>query len=92
MRDSEFTSSNNVFVGVIKTIRREGRDKMEHHTPISTEDFSTIKLSDELNPYTPEGLVNKVWFDVQLHFGRRGKEGNQELIPDSFRILTNKMT
>ncbi|XP_056101432.1 uncharacterized protein LOC130080159 [Rhinichthys klamathensis goyatoka] len=90
MRDSEFTSSNNVFVGVVKTMRREGRDKTEHHTSISTKDFSTIKLSDALNPNTPEGLVNKVWFDVQLHFGRRGKEGNRELIPDSFRILTNE--
>jgi len=53
IRDSEFTLSNNVFIGVVKTMRREGRDKTEHHTPISTKDFSTIKLSDALNPNTP---------------------------------------
>lgn len=34
--DSEFTSSNNVFTRVIKTLRREGQDKTEHRTLIST--------------------------------------------------------
>lgn len=29
-------------------------------------------------------------FNVQLHFGHRGKEGNRELMPDSFCILTNE--
>ena len=28
--------------------------------------------------------MNKVWYDIKLHFGCRGKEGNQDLKPDSF--------
>ena len=38
-----------------------------------------IKQSKALDTETPEGLVNKVWFDVQIHFGQRGKEGNHLL-------------
>uniref|UniRef100_A0A674BDJ3 Uncharacterized protein n=1 Tax=Salmo trutta TaxID=8032 RepID=A0A674BDJ3_SALTR len=52
-KDTEFTTSNNVFVFVIK------------NAALDTE--------------TPEGLVNKVWLDVQINFGRKGKEGNSLL-------------
>ncbi|KAJ8356665.1 hypothetical protein SKAU_G00194590 [Synaphobranchus kaupii] len=88
MKDSAFTSSNNVFVGVVKTLRRQGRDTTEHHPSISASDFNTIKSS--LDPTKPEGLIRKVWFDVQLHFGRRGKEGNRQLTPASFSVFRDE--
>ncbi|XP_076842064.1 uncharacterized protein LOC143486104 isoform X4 [Brachyhypopomus gauderio] len=86
MKDSEFATSNNVFVGVLKKLRREGQDKSIHYPAISDEDFVKIKNSEALSPNTPAGLVNKVWFDVQWHLGRRPKEGNRQLKPESFVI------
>uniref|UniRef100_A0A4W5NVZ4 ZMYM2-like/QRICH1 C-terminal domain-containing protein n=1 Tax=Hucho hucho TaxID=62062 RepID=A0A4W5NVZ4_9TELE len=86
MKDSEFTSSNNVFIGVLKKIRREGRDKTTHPKVIKAQDLEILQNSTVLSPYTPRGLVNKVWFDIQLHFGPRGKEGNRRLTPQSFVI------
>uniref|UniRef100_A0A4W5LWQ9 ZMYM2-like/QRICH1 C-terminal domain-containing protein n=1 Tax=Hucho hucho TaxID=62062 RepID=A0A4W5LWQ9_9TELE len=86
MKDNEFTSSNNVFIGVLKKIRREGRDKTTHPKVIKAQDLEILQNSTVLSPYTPRGLVNKVWFDIQLHFGPRGKEGNRRLTPQSFVI------
>ncbi|XP_045069320.1 uncharacterized protein LOC121572346 [Coregonus clupeaformis] len=86
MKDSEFTSSNNVFIGVLKKIRREGRVKTTHPKVIKAQDLEILQNSTVLSPYTPRGLVNKVWFDIQVHFGPRGKEGNRWLTPQSFVI------
>ena len=59
--------------GAVKTLWKKGRlDKMVHHASITEDDFSIIKAA--LDPNTPDGPVKILWFDVQLHFGRRGNE------------------
>ncbi|KAL1006193.1 hypothetical protein UPYG_G00069070 [Umbra pygmaea] len=90
MKDSEFSSSNKVFIGVLKKIRREGRETTSHPKVIKSQDLDILINSVALSPYTPKGLANKVWFDIQLHFGRRGKEGNRQLTPQSFVITRNE--
>ena len=84
MQDTEFTAANNVFKGFLKQMRKAGTDKSTHHPPISSADQAILKGSDALHPSNPRSLLNKVWFDIQLHFGRRGSEGNRHLKPDSF--------
>ncbi|XP_051542800.1 uncharacterized protein zgc:174877 isoform X7 [Myxocyprinus asiaticus] len=86
MQDTEFMSANNVFKGVVKQIRRSGRGKTTHFPPISPEDQHILKHSPALDPGNPKGLLNKVWYDIQLYFGHRGKEGNRHLQPDSFAL------
>jgi len=83
MQDTKFTS-NNVFSGLIKSLRRAGRDKTENHAAITKEDLAILRKSEAINPDTPQGLVNKLWFDIQLHFGWRGKEGLRKLTAQSF--------
>ncbi|XP_053338834.1 uncharacterized protein LOC128510512 isoform X1 [Clarias gariepinus] len=84
IQDPEFTPANNVFKGVVKEIRRSRKDRTTHYPPISPEDQRVLKFSAALNPDNPKGLLNKVWYDIQLHFGRRGKDGNRDLKPDCF--------
>ena len=35
MRDREFMAANHVMTGIVKTLKREGGDKTNHHPPIS---------------------------------------------------------
>ena len=60
MQDTEFTTSNNVFSGLIKSLRRAGHDKTEDRGGPGS-----FKKSEAMNPNTPRGLVNKVLFDIQ---------------------------
>lgn len=55
-----------------------------HHALVSENAFKAVKKVGDSN--TLEELVNKVWFDIQLHFGCRGNKGNRQLKPTSFTI------
>lgn len=63
IQDSEFTSANNVFKGVVKQIRQSGRDRTAHYPPISSEDQQILKRSAALDPGNSKGLLNKVWYE-----------------------------
>ncbi|XP_069765884.1 activating transcription factor 7-interacting protein 1-like isoform X2 [Narcine bancroftii] len=86
MQDKEFTSANNVFLGVLKILRKQGKDETNHHPPINAADLRKIRTSGVLGLHTPLALVNKVWFDLQLHFSKRGREILRDLPPDAFVI------
>ena len=56
MKDS---TSNNIFVDIVKQLQRQGKDKATHHAAISEQDHRKIKKSTAVEPDTPEGLVMK---------------------------------
>ncbi|XP_048691292.2 activating transcription factor 7-interacting protein 1 isoform X2 [Caretta caretta] len=90
MKDKEFSSANMVFVSVLKMLRMQGKDETHHHPPIAAEDLRKIKLSGVLGLHSPLALVNKVWFDLQLHFSKRGREILRDLAPDAFVVEKDK--
>lgn len=58
-------TSNDVFFEVEKKKHcREERDKKSHYQVLTEADFQKIKHSQTVNPNTPEGAMNTVWFDV----------------------------
>ncbi|XP_041337673.1 activating transcription factor 7-interacting protein 1 isoform X5 [Pyrgilauda ruficollis] len=90
MKDKEFSSANMVFVSVLKMLRMQGKDETHHHPPIAAEDLRRIKQSGVLGLHSPLALVNKVWFDLQLHFAKRGREILRDLAPDAFVVEKDK--
>ncbi|XP_064558310.1 activating transcription factor 7-interacting protein 1 isoform X1 [Zonotrichia leucophrys gambelii] len=90
MKDKEFASANMVFVSVLKMLRMQGKDETHHHPPIAAEDLRKIKQSGVLGLHSPLALVNKVWFDLQLHFAKRGREILRDLAPDAFVVKMDK--
>lgn len=82
MRDAEFTSANKVFLGVPKRIRKSGGDLTSRHQALSSDDIRILRQSRVMDTSTLRGLLNKVWFDIQVHFGRRGRQANRRLKPD----------
>nr|XP_021150729.1 activating transcription factor 7-interacting protein 1 isoform X2 [Columba livia] len=90
MKDKEFASANTVFVSMLKMLRMQGKDETHHRPPIAAEDLRKIKQSGVLGLHSPLALVNKVWFDLQLHFAKRGREILRDLAPDAFVVEKDK--
>ncbi|KAM6303514.1 activating transcription factor 7-interacting protein 1 isoform 1-T6 [Podargus strigoides] len=90
MKDKEFASANMVFMSVLKMLRMQGKDETHHYPPIAAEDLCKIKQSGVLGLHSPLALVNKVWFDLQLHFAKRGREILRDLAPDAFVVEKDK--
>ncbi|XP_061869774.1 activating transcription factor 7-interacting protein 1 isoform X3 [Colius striatus] len=90
MKDKEFASANMVFLSMMKMLHMQGKDETHHHPPIAAEDLRKIKQSGVLGLHSPLALINKVWFDLQLHFAKRGSEILRDLAPDAFVIEKDK--
>ena len=74
MKDVVFQSANQVVTGLIKELRRDGLDTTKK-TAIEPEDVELMYSSGALCNKTPQSLQCKVFFELCLNFGRRGKEG-----------------
>jgi hypothetical protein len=71
-------------------MKKKGFGAVKHNPAICQEDL--IKLYDvngvALNPCTPQGLLNKCWFDV-MTFLCRGSENLRQMTRDTFKINTD---
>lgn len=53
--------------------------------------LTKLHTSMVFSMHTPTGLLNKVWFELCLHFCRRGRENQRELTPQRFAIETDNL-
>ena len=79
MKDAEFKQSNSMLMAVLKKQKNEGLDKTKHYPTISRNDLEIILSPDSFDLEDPTELQQKVFFDIQLNFARRGRENIQSL-------------
>ncbi|KAJ8026414.1 Zinc finger MYM-type protein 2 [Holothuria leucospilota] len=84
LRDREFQSANNVFLGMLKKFKREGLDVSSPKPAISEGDLKAMFDSKVLSMDNPSSLLNLVWFYLEYHFCRPGREGLRSLKKSSF--------
>ena len=84
MSNQEFHRSNQIFIGVLKKLTRDGLYKTKHYAPIAEADLDKFRKCNVFNVDQPKTLQRKVWFDIALTFARRGRENLQYLKKDAF--------
>ena len=82
--DESFRQANLTYSGYICKLRRQNLEKTKHKATILEEDVA--KLYEHVFDETAQGLQRRVFLEVCLHFGRRGREGLRSLRKDSFEI------
>ena len=90
-KDAEFDASIDMFLSMCKYTVREGKGSVVHRDGIEHSDIEKLYTSMVFSVHTPTDLLNKVWFELCLHFCRRGKENQRELTPQMFAIETDNL-
>ncbi|XP_053392165.1 uncharacterized protein LOC128554873 [Mercenaria mercenaria] len=86
MKDRDFMFSNQVLSGLVKGLKREGKDLSKHKEPITEDDVNKLFESGLFSEDNPRTLQNKVLYDILSQFGLRGQEGLHDLRKDSFVV------
>ena len=86
MASPAFASSNKMFNSVLKKLKQLGMDKSEHYPPISATDLDKIHQPTAFNQNSPKELQQKVFFDIQYNFARRGGENLRALRKSAFKV------
>ena len=84
MQAPEFSTSNKMFISVLKKSKQEGNDRTHHYPPIATLDLEKIRDPFAFDWDIPTELQQKVFFETQYYFARRGRENLRELKKTSF--------
>jgi hypothetical protein len=86
IQDRDYAPANQVFTAVLKELRRQGLDTTKHKAVIEHNDIEKMYKSGTLSNTNPRALQRKVFFELSLHFARRGREGLRSLTKDTFVI------
>ncbi|KAK7087871.1 hypothetical protein V1264_021867 [Littorina saxatilis] len=85
MKDFEFVSSNKMFKAVLKKAKEEGCDTTKHYPNITENDLEKIRNEEAFSHNSSVEIQQKVWFDIQLHFARRGRENVRDFKAFAFK-------
>lgn len=84
--DPRFKRSNEMLNAQVVNLKRQGKENVKHKPAIENEDLVRLKSSQVLALSNPLALLRNVWFHVVLFFCRRGREGQRQLKPTSFKF------
>lgn len=84
--------ANSCFSLILRKTRAEGKVSVVHHPALNVEDLK-IWYSHHLifNINTPQGLLNKVGFEIMFYFCRRGQEHLHNLRVQGFEIINSNV-
>ncbi|KAK7094075.1 hypothetical protein V1264_007745 [Littorina saxatilis] len=92
LTDPSFASSNEMFKVAMREIKAQGKAAINHHPPMSDIDRNKLYNSIYLSQATPNGLYNKVQFDIRYYFCRRGAENMHTMTKDTFEVKLDANT
>lgn len=73
----------------LKLIKAQEQGKVRHHPSISAEEIKKCYQTKVFGDETPLSLLRVNWFNISLHFCRRGRENHRSLTKESFKIETD---
>lgn len=88
LKDREFDKSNKMYSAMSVQLKREGLGGIDHYPPIDEDHLKEIY--DSLTDIDPVSLQHKIFVDVLLYFGRRGRENLRDLKKCDFEVCTKK--
>lgn len=89
LSDPRFLSSNEMFTGVAKKAKEEGRGEVDSRPPIEEQDMKKISAYFEKNlsgPPNPEKLLEMAIFCIIYYMCRRGRQNLRAMTKDTFQI------
>ena len=87
MKDLRFKNFNTIFKAVSKDLKRQGLGSVDHYPPVEVVDLQ--KAYFNLDLYSAKSLQRKVFMDIMLYFGRRGRKNLRELKITDFALTTD---
>jgi hypothetical protein len=70
---------------------KKGKGVVVHKDGIEHSDIRKRYMSMVFCVATQTGLLNKVWFELCLHFCRWGRENQRELMPQMFALESDNL-
>ena len=80
----EFKEANKIFSAMLVRVTQEGKESVQHKTPLSKDDLIKLYTSFELGK--PRGLQDKAFVDFLLYFSNRGRENLRALKKSDFIV------
>ena len=85
--DREFKPANEALNAHLVELSREGKiSSTKHKTAMIPRDVEILHENKQLGLETPESLLQTAWFNLMLHFGKRGRENMREMTADDIQI------
>ena len=87
INDLDYKEANACFTNILRIAKSEGLGDTTHYPEIEPEDLRKLNAGFDIN--SPEGLQEKVWFDVTFQLIRRGRENMRSMTRNTFAVGTD---